>query len=142
MKLFLDTSVLLAASGSISGASYAILQHYGPRNKWSLITSPYCLAEVENNIEKLPLVARNRWRVIQKSLNLTADVLTLNQPSLLTRGKDKPVLFTAISYHADALLTLDTTDFKIVLNTIVYGVEVRTPAGFLMDQRNKNRLIE
>lgn len=142
MKLFLDSTVLMAASGSTKGGSYAVIHEYADRNKWELISSSYCFAEVQNNIKKLSHAAWGRWHMIQKRLSMTSDILTLNKPSLLLAGKDKPILFTAISCHVDVLLTLDTTDFKVILDTVVYGVEVRTPAKFLEVQRSQNRLIE
>lgn len=45
MNLFLDTSVLLAASGSALGASREIFRR-APANGWTLMTTPYALEEV------------------------------------------------------------------------------------------------
>jgi hypothetical protein len=79
---------------------------------------------------------------MQKLLLLTEDVVTIDRPTLLAKAKDKPVLFSAISARVNALLTLDRIDFQVLLNTVVYGVEVCTPAGFLMSQRKQGSLRE
>lgn len=142
MKLFLDTTVLLAACGSSQGSSHAIIFEYASWNKWKLISSPYCFAEVQKNLTKLPQKTWPQWQKIQPLLISAPDVVTLNKPSLLSAGKDKPILYSAIACKADALLTLDTTDFKILLNTTVYGVEVQTPGQFLLNQRKLKILVE
>jgi predicted nucleic acid-binding protein len=46
--------------------------------------------------------------------------------------KDKPVLISALAAHCEVLLTLDKTDFGILLGTEVYGMKVSTPRDFLM----------
>lgn len=132
LKLFLDSSVLLAASGSAKGGSYAVIRVYGIARKWECHTSNYCLAEVEKNISKLAPEARIRWSdELRPALSIVPDAWTMKLPHLLTAGKDKPVLITAISAKAKALLTLDTSDFKVILNRHVYGVFVCTPSKFL-----------
>jgi predicted nucleic acid-binding protein len=45
MRLFLDTSVLLAACGSASGASRLIFR-IAPAQGWSLVATPYVVEEV------------------------------------------------------------------------------------------------
>ena len=56
MKLFLDTSVLLAACGSEKGASREVFR-LAPLNDWTLITTPYVLEETERNLPKLTAAA-------------------------------------------------------------------------------------
>ena len=51
MRLFLDSSVLLAAAGSANGASRAVFS-YALAQNWSLISSPYALNEVLHNLAK------------------------------------------------------------------------------------------
>jgi hypothetical protein len=51
---------------------------------------------------------------------------------LLAASKDKPVLISALAARCDALLTLDTGDFDLLLGTEVYGMLVTTPRDFLM----------
>jgi predicted nucleic acid-binding protein len=50
MRLFLDSSVLLAASASPSGAS-RLLFRAAPSNDWVLVATPYILEEVLTNLE-------------------------------------------------------------------------------------------
>ena len=52
MKLFLDTSVLLSATASNSGASREIFRR-SKREGWVLITTPYGIDEVERNLDFL-----------------------------------------------------------------------------------------
>ena len=52
MKLFLDTSVPLAARGSKKGASREVFR-LAPLNEWTLIATPYVLEETERNLPKL-----------------------------------------------------------------------------------------
>ena len=49
MRLFLDSSVLLAASASPPGAS-RLLFRLAPSNDWVLVATPYVLEEVLNNL--------------------------------------------------------------------------------------------
>ena len=56
MRLFLDTSVLLAASGSATGASRELFNR-APANDWRLIATPYVIEEVLRNLSLLPHTA-------------------------------------------------------------------------------------
>jgi len=49
VNLFLDTSVVLAACGSLTGASRAIFDAAADHG-WSLLTSDYVLSEVRINV--------------------------------------------------------------------------------------------
>ena len=49
MKLFLDTSVLLAAAGSSTGASRELFRS-APSNGWNLLVTPYVIEEVLRNL--------------------------------------------------------------------------------------------
>lgn len=52
MRLFLDTSVLISACGSESGASRHVCER-GAGHDWNLITSGYCRSETLCNLPKL-----------------------------------------------------------------------------------------
>ncbi len=56
MKLFLDTSVLLAASGSDRGASRELFRRAAGCG-WVLLTTPYVIEEVHTNLPNLPASA-------------------------------------------------------------------------------------
>ena len=56
MNLFLDTSVLLAASGSATGASREIFRR-ATVNGWTLLVTPYVIEEVLRNLPNFPSTA-------------------------------------------------------------------------------------
>ena len=140
MKIFLDTSVLLAAAGSSGGASRAIFD-FGFDQQWDLATSLYCVEEVNRNLGKLPVVATGEWRArLQPRLMIVRETLVHDRPLLFTKTKDKPILLTALAEQCDVLLTLDRQDFADLLDTPVYRLWVRTPASFLAYERDQGRL--
>ncbi len=117
MNLFLDTSVVLAACGSSTGAARFILQvadHQG----WTLLTSNYVIREVEVNLPKLPSAGGglDTWQEWRGRLDLVPDMLTFDWVTVFDAAKDRPILFTALAW-ADVLLTLDHADFGKLLNT-------------------------
>ena len=59
------------------------------------------------------------------------NALTSRKPLLLTASKDKPVLISALAAKCQVLLTLDKSDFGLLLGTTVYGMLVNTPRDFL-----------
>ena len=67
MNVFLDSSVLLAASGSDKGASRALFQ-LAPAADWVLLTSPYAISEVFKNISKFPAGATSAWIGLRRRL--------------------------------------------------------------------------
>lgn len=135
MKLFLDTSVLLTAAGSSTGASRALFVYAEPQ-RWALLSSRYCLAEAEKNLPKLPPAAARVWaQTLRAALTIVTDAVVMHKPLALARGKDKPVLITALAEACDYLLTLDRADFAALLQTSVYGTAVCTPAAFLIRLR-------
>ena len=140
MKIFLDTSVLLAAAGSSSGASRAIFD-FGLDPHWELVTSLYCVEEVNRNLGKLPVAATGEWRArLQPRLMIVRETLVHDRPLLFIKTKDKPILLTALAEQCDVLLTLDRQDFLDFLDTSVYRLWVRTPASFLAYERDQGRL--
>jgi hypothetical protein len=56
VRLFLDTSVLLAASASSTVASLEVFR-LAPTKGWVLNAMPYVLAEVMRNLPDFPLAA-------------------------------------------------------------------------------------
>ena len=67
MRLFLDTSVLLAASGSERGASREIFRR-AAANRWVLIATPYGLEEVLRNLPDLPRSVSANWAALRPAL--------------------------------------------------------------------------
>jgi hypothetical protein len=79
VRLFLDTSVLLAASGSAAGASRHLFLK-APINHWTLIATPYVIEEMLRNLPELPPEATADWARLRPELVIMDDVLTLDRP--------------------------------------------------------------
>ncbi len=138
MRVFLDTSVLIAASGSARGASREIFR-LAPTNDWTLLASPYVVGEVFANISSLPVSASADWVRLRNNITIVDDVLTLERPAVFPASKDRPVLFTAVAW-ADVLVTHDRQDFGEFLGKQFYGLPIRTPGMFLTEEREHGRL--
>ena len=138
MRLFLDTSVPLAACASSSGASREIFR-LAPAKGWVLIATPYILAEVMRNLPDFPVGATTEWLRLRGQLLIMDDVLTLDRPVVFSAGKDRPILFGAVAW-ADVLLTLDRGDFQRLLDGEFYGLSVMKPGTFIARNRASGEL--
>lgn len=138
MRLFLDTSVLLAASGSDRGASREIFRRASGCG-WILLTTPYVIEEVLANLPDLPAHATGAWAALRPDLALMEDVLTLDRAAVFEPAKDRPILFSALAW-AQVLLTLDRGDFGSLLGSTFYGLSILTPGMFLERERAAGRL--
>jgi predicted nucleic acid-binding protein len=138
MRLFLDTSVLLAASGSANGASREIFR-LASKNSWTLVATPYAVEEVRRNLSHFPAAASVDWNRLRGELLLMEDVFTVDRPAVFAPAKDRPILFSALAW-ADVLLTLDRGDFETLLRNEFYGLTILTPGQFLMRERATERL--
>jgi predicted nucleic acid-binding protein len=138
VRLFLDTSVLLAASGSATGASREIFRRASD-NGWILIATPYVIEEVLRNLQYLSARGSIDWVELRPALVMMDDVLTLDRPSMFGPSKDRPILFGALAW-ADILLTLDRGDFGDLMSKPFYGLPVLTPAMFLRGERSAGRI--
>lgn len=138
MKLFLDTSVLLAACGSALGSSRALFG-YAPANGWTLMTSPWVVTEVVRNLSKFPPAATREWLRFRPQLTLVDDVVSINQVVVFPVSKDRPVLLTALA-SSHVLLTLDRDDFAGFLGSHFYGLPLLLPSEFLECERLAGRL--
>lgn len=132
MIVFLDTSTILAASWSAKGLSHLLID-YGSKAGWDLITADYCVAEVERNLLKHRSGAARWNRIIRPALEVVGSVYVIDRPIVFDATKDRPVILSAIGSKSDYLVTSDTTDFRHLLGTAVYGVNVRTPKTFLLE---------
>ena len=139
MRIFLDTSVLLAACRSKSGASRAVLD-ITDKQGWKLIASPWVRNEVERNLSKFPFESTATWVGLRSRVSLVDDVVSLDRALVFPASKDRPVLITALAW-ADVLLTLDREDFIKFLGSSCYGLPILLPAEFLTRERNQGRLI-
>ena len=130
MRIFLDSSVLLSASGSEKSLS-RLVAALAPERGWTLVSAIYCQAETNRNIIKLGPQAVATWPELRRKIQWVPNALTSTRPLLLTASKDKPVLISALAASCDVSLTLDKGDFGILLGTSVYGMMVCTPRKFL-----------
>jgi hypothetical protein len=133
VRLFLDSSILLSVAGSEKSLSRLIVK-IADEWGWDLVTAFYCRDESNRNIVKFPPKAAKAWKALQDDLSFTPNALTSNRPLILSASKDKPVLISALAAKCDILLTLDTGDFGILIDTKVYGMLVTTPRSFLIAQ--------
>ena len=138
MRLFLDSSVLLAASGSATGASRFVFR-VAPSNDWILVATPYVLEEVLHNLPTLPVRATSSWSRLRPQMLIQDDVLTLDRAAVFPASKDRPVLFGALAW-TDVLLTLDRRDFGELIGATFFELPVLTPGMFLRRERAAGRL--
>lgn len=138
MRLFFDTSVLLAACRSETGASREIFRLAAGQG-WVLIATPYVIEETRRNLVHFPSPAQAAWIKLRADLLVLDDVLTLDRPVVFSVSKDRPVLFSALAW-ADVLLTLDRGDFTELLGESFYDLQVFRPGVFLQRERESGRL--
>lgn len=138
MRLFLDSSVLLAASGSDRGASREVVRRAAVC-RWVLMTTPYVVAEVHANLPDFPVSATVEWARLRPDLALMEDVLTIDRAAVFQPAKDRPILFSALAW-SQVLLTLDRADFGEMLGSTFYGLSILTPAMVLERERAAGRL--
>ena len=138
MKLFLDSSVVVAASLSATGASRVVFD-LATAQGWTLLVSPWVLREVRRNLADKPAEAARAWASLRTGVTIEEDELTFDWPLVFDVTKDKPILCTALAC-ADVLLTLDRRDFQSLLGESVYDLRVLTPGDFLDTERKAGRL--
>jgi predicted nucleic acid-binding protein len=138
VRLFLDTRVLLAASGSEKGASREVFRR-STSNSWTLIVTPYVDEEVVRNLSNFPTLASAEWAKLRPHLLILDDVFTVDRPTVFEVAKDRPILFGALAW-ADMLLTLDRSDFGGLMEKPFYGLLVLKPGHFLERERAAGRL--
>ena len=127
----MDSSVLLAAAGSATGASRLLITS-AKAEGWDLVTSDYCLRETGHNLPKLGGSGLRAWStIIRPALSVLGTHLVLDRPLAYRAVKDRPVVISALTLHADFLLTLDRDDFHDLLGDSVCGLPIRTPGEFL-----------
>jgi len=136
VRLFLDTSVLLAASGTEQGASRFLISQANALN-WVLVSTHYCAEEARRNLAKVGHSATEAWSsIVSPAVEFTATLVALDKPLVFPRAKDRPVVISALAAQCEWLLTLDERDFQGNLGHQVYGMAISTPGKFLLAQRS------
>ena len=140
MRLFLDSSVVLAACGRASGASRLIVDLAASQG-YELHTSAYVINEVAANVPRLGAQAAQHWPLLRPRLNLVPDIVSFPWIAVFPAAKDRPVLFTATAW-SDVLLTLDRRDFSDLLGAQFYDLAILKPGEFLRQQRDLGRWLD
>ena len=140
MRLFLDSSVVLAACGRASGASRLIVD-LATSQGWELHTCTYIINEVSANVPRLGAQAVGQWSLLQPKLIPVPDIVSFPWITVFPAAKDRPVLFTATAW-SDVLLTLDRRDFAEMLGTQFYALAILKPGEFLRQQRDLGRWVD
>lgn len=131
MKLFLDSSVLLAASGSATGASRLLITEAADQH-WTLVSSLYCFEETRHNLPKLEKKAHADFETkVAPFVECIETRLVVDRPVVYPVTKDRPVVAGALAGKCDALLTLDRADFQRLLGNEIYGMSILTPGDWL-----------
>ena len=137
MRLFLDSSVMIAAAASVEGASREVFGRASTQD-WRLVTTPYAVAETIRNIAGFPAAVTATWLRLRSQLIIVDDVLTIDKPAVFPVSKDRPILFSALA-TADVLLTLDRADFGRLLGSGFYGLAIMTPGMWLTQNHETGR---
>jgi predicted nucleic acid-binding protein len=91
VRIFLDTSVILAGCRSNSGASKAILD-IAAKQGWKLIASPWMRNEVARNLPKFPFESTAIWGALRSRISLVDDVVSIDRTLVFPASKDRPFL--------------------------------------------------
>lgn len=140
-RVVLDTNILVAASRSRLGASFALLQLLRERSFLPLVSVPLLLEyeAVLKRPEHLAFGARTTHMVdaFLDAFCLYAEPIHLHylwRPQ--TRDPaDEMVLETALNGAASALVTLNTADFAVAKN---FKLALLTPGQFLQLLKQEN----
>lgn len=134
IKVFIDTSVLIAGVSSVTGASAAVLD-LCEAEVLQMVVSRQVLVEADRNFSaKLPNLVIQFRRFIQNLAILMVEdppAKAVERAASLIHLKDAPILAAAMESEADYLITLDKKHFlkqKVRRNI---PIEVCTPADFL-----------
>ncbi|MGJ8640256.1 MAG: hypothetical protein ACSHYA_12780 [Opitutaceae bacterium] len=79
-------------------------------------------------------------RRLDKLIDWQFNALTADDIIVFEKAKDRPVLISALACKPVALLTLDRADFHDRLGRQFYGIAIRTPGEWLMEQRDAGLL--
>lgn len=138
MRLFLDSSVMIAGAASVEGASRSVFCLAGTHG-WRLVTTPYAVEETVRNLAVFAPSVTTSWLSLRSQLVVVDDVVTIDKPAVFPVEKDRPILFSALA-SADVLLTLDRADFSRLLGGRFYGLAIMTPGMLLLREREAGRL--
>ena len=138
-RVFLDASVLVAGSGSLTGGSGAILRllEFNVPNLQGVV-SRQILVEAERNIKKKLPRGLKRYQEIIANIHLEVEAdpkeEDIRSCAQLISLKDAPILAAAINAQADFFVTLNTKHFMTHrLEDACLNMKIVTPGEFLQD---------
>lgn len=141
LAVFIDTSVLFAASDSARGASREII-HHAQRGQLLLVLNKFVLLETAKNLAAKRPQALPAFETIQaiipfQIVDPTRDEVLQMQPH--TAFKDAPHFATALKARVDYLVSLDRRHM-IEIREQVYadlGLRILLPAELLDELRRR-----
>ncbi len=134
IKVFIDTSVLIAGVASVAGASAAVLDLCESETV-QMVVSRQVLVEADRNFSaKLPNLVSPYRQFIRVLAPLMVDdppPTAVKKASALVGPKDAAILAAAIEEKVDYLITLDKKHFLKEKTSPDLPLEICTPADFL-----------
>ena len=138
MRLVLDTTVLVAAFRSHTGASHRLLS-YVPRRSFRLVASSALYLEYETVLTRPEQIAvhgvtpHNIEMFLIDLASFTDRVrISFNYRPQLQDADDEMVLEAAINGRADAIVTHNVKDFLPAADR--FGIEILTPGRILKER--------
>ena len=137
VRIFLDSSVLIAGSASTQGASYAVIL-LAEIGLIKAVISNQVVEECERNLAKKLPQSLGVFRSIVSTINpeILSDPELSEVSSLMDiiEPKDVPILGAALQGEGSCLLTLNTKDFTPNVADRV-GLKIQTPGQFIQEVR-------
>lgn len=137
IRVFLDSSVLIAACGSASGASHAVIV-MAEIGLFKVVISEQVVDECERNLmKKLPKaipIFRQIMSTIAPEILPNPSTIEVEQRVAIIEPKDAPILAAAVVGNVNCLLTLNTKDFTSEVST-QSGLLIQTPSQFIQEIR-------
>lgn len=137
VKIFLDSSVIIAAVLSPAGGSFRLIKESIFKN-YSLLISEYVLAECIRIIRTKFLTRENDLMLLLTKFNLKIlrDPASKEVEKLIDiiDFQDAPILAAALKYKVEYLITLDKKDFlnqRILKFAKTRGLLILTPGELI-----------
>ncbi len=134
-KIFLDSSVVIAACGSRNGASHAVIV-MAEIGLFKAVISEQVVIECDRNVtKKLPAalpILKQILNIINPEIVPDPSNRESSQWENIIEPKDAPILAAALSAKADRLLSLNTKDFTSFV-AVQSGLIIQTPSEFIQE---------
>lgn len=148
LRVFLDSSVFIAAAGSKKGsrsASIAVL-HCAALGFIRLVTSEKVLDEVDRNIRKKVASDPTKKAILFSYYELMKEIKlevvpdppaeTFEHWERVTDPNDAPIIEAAVVAQVDYLLSLNTKHFTQTVSELA-GIPFLTPGQFMQEARKR-----